>query len=144
MEFETNVTYFYILQERVVNSVRSTFRIPKVKKQASSSPQDVTSSTPHVAEPVYRDDDLGVEQLPSTSRSVDRSQQSNGPSSSLRPPETAGVVQRTITNDYVDENSENSDNVSAMSRERQQIRQNIMLQDRFEVPANLNMNAGRV
>ncbi|XP_001649224.2 microtubule-associated protein futsch isoform X4 [Aedes aegypti] len=130
--------------ERVVNSVRSTFRIPKVKKQASSSPQDVTSSTPHVAEPVYRDDDLGVEQLPSTSRSVDRSQQSNGPSSSLRPPETAGVVQRTITNDYVDENSENSDNVSAMSRERQQIRQNIMLQDRFEVPANLNMNAGRV
>ncbi|XP_029732101.2 uncharacterized protein LOC109409561 isoform X1 [Aedes albopictus] len=129
--------------ERVVNSVRTTFRIPKVKKQASTSPQDVTSSTPHLAEPVYRED-LGVAPLPSTSHPTDRSQQPARASSSFRPPNAASVVQRTITNDYVDDQSENSENGSnVLPRDRQEFRQNIMMQDRFEAPGNQNMNSGR-
>ncbi|XP_062560917.1 uncharacterized protein LOC134225129 isoform X2 [Armigeres subalbatus] len=128
--------------ERVVNTVRTSFRIPKLNKQASTSPQVVTSSTSHVAERAT--DDMVVEELPSTSRSADQLQQNNRPFGSLRLPCGAGVVQRTISNEYVNDQSgyqENSDTISR--QDHQEMRQSIMMQERFEAPSIRSGNSGR-
>lgn len=128
--------------ERVVSSVRSSFRIPKLNKQASTSPQVVTSSTPHVAASVL--DDLGTEPMPQVSRSLDQLSQNSRSSGSFRLPYDSGVVQRTVSNEYVNDRSGYGENGSATSRQdRNEMRQNIMLQERFELPATRGVEPGR-
>ncbi|XP_001864011.2 actin cytoskeleton-regulatory complex protein PAN1 isoform X2 [Culex quinquefasciatus] len=47
IEFESSAPVDPAARERMERSVRSNFRIPKIAKQPSRSPQDVTSSTQH-------------------------------------------------------------------------------------------------
>uniref|UniRef100_A0A8D8PDJ8 (northern house mosquito) hypothetical protein n=1 Tax=Culex pipiens TaxID=7175 RepID=A0A8D8PDJ8_CULPI len=47
IEFESSAPVDPAARERMEQSVRSNFRIPKIAKQPSRSPQDVTSSTQH-------------------------------------------------------------------------------------------------
>ncbi|XP_065082845.1 uncharacterized protein LOC135705185 isoform X2 [Ochlerotatus camptorhynchus] len=108
--------------EQVVNTVRSTFRIPKLAKKPSTSPQVVTSSTPHVVDPNCRDDEPALSPVPSTSRSEHN-----------RPAPSAGTVQRLIINDYVDDHVKHSN-------DRQELKPHIIMQERFVPPVSRNVN----
>lgn len=113
-----------------MKSLRSTFRIPKLVKQPSTSPQPVTSSTPSVMEAYFNKEDeepMCTMQLPSSSRE------------SGRAPKKSSVINRPVDREYVDDETESypSSNSSAQSYTREDPRRSAALPKRADATANI-------
>ncbi|XP_055549105.1 uncharacterized protein LOC129732325 [Wyeomyia smithii] len=119
-------------QKQLIKSLRSTFRIPKLVKQPSRSPQPVTSSTSGVFDTYSSKEDeeqICVMQLPSSSRE----------SASNRAPETAAVLNRPVEREYIDDETEScpSSNCSVQSYAREDPRRSASLPKRFEIATGI-------
>lgn len=122
-------------RKQLVKSIRSTFRIPKIVKQPSTSPQPVTSSTPSVMEAYFskeNEDQISVMQLPSSSRELNTDQA----------PETTALMSRPVEREYVDDETESyrSSNSSAQSYVREDPRRSVALPKRIDVVGTIKRN----
>ncbi|XP_058817451.1 uncharacterized protein LOC131680758, partial [Topomyia yanbarensis] len=124
--------------EQTVKNVRSTFRIPKLAKQPSTSPQPVTSSTQSILETYgSKDDEPRVTQLPTSSRNISRVEAIG------RSVMKDSGSNRPDDHDYVDDETESyrSSNASVQSHDREDPRLNVLMLERFEATACVRSNS---